>query len=169
MKVLIGVLLIAAVAGCSQLAAKPTPGTAAASTAGAPVATTDPAPSDLTSFKAKVTADLTAAIADGSKATDAFAPVRVTCYNTILSLVPTIPDLALVTPGESAGIFDAFEHTAEVAESIETLAGGVSIPNEVRVKLAVGCGPVTARARDILLLFNLRLGKVAGAVVLLPK
>jgi outer membrane murein-binding lipoprotein Lpp len=132
-----------------------------------PATATTPA-RDTTALQEKLTSDLNQAILDAEAAKDPMAPQRAICYKTILSFVPAIPTLSGVNLGKSAGVFDTFEHTAELAENAATVAE-FQIPPEVRVKLLTDCGPLQAAANDLLLKFNIRLVRAAGAIAILPK
>lgn len=123
---------------------------------------------EVSSLQTKLTADLQHAIDRAKLATDLMAPQRVICYSTILSFVPSLPTLNLpAVSGDKAGVFDAFEVGAEVAEGAVTLAD-YQIPPEVRVQLLTACGPVAQAARDLLVRMNVRAVRVAGRVALLP-
>lgn len=138
--------------------------------ASAPAVTTAAltAPADPLSLTGKLTADLTKAVADATAATDIAAPMRLACWQTLLSLVPTIPALPAGSQGAAAGIFDAYELAAEKVEAIVVLAD-YQIPPEVNLRIQTACGPVLVRANDLLTKFNLRLVRLGGAVALLPK
>ena len=131
-------------------------------------ATTPATTQDTTALQEKLTSDLTQAIADAKASKDPMAPQRAICYATILSYVPQLPILSLPASGSSAGVFDTFEHGAELAENASTVTE-FQIPSDVRVKLLTDCGPLQAAANDLLLKFNLRIAKVAGAIAILPK
>lgn len=134
----------------------------------APSAATPAEVESMASLQAKLTTDLKQAIADATVATDVMAPVRLKCWQTILGYVPTLPTVNLPELGKSVGLFDTIERGAEAVESVAVVAE-YQIPTQVRVDLAVACGPVQARARDLLAQWNLRLVNVAGTMALLPK
>lgn len=120
------------------------------------------------SLRDKVVADLNQAIVDAKASKDVMAPARLACWETILKYVPELPSVTVPDVGGAVGLFDAFERGAEVVEAVDVVAD-YQIPQQVRVDLAVACGPIRARARDLLAQFNLRLVSVAGQAALLPK
>lgn len=133
------------------------------------IAASDPPTQDnMSALQSKLTSDLTAAIDRASKAKDIMAPQRVICYRTILSYVPNLPSLDLPAAGDRAGLFDAFEVGAELAENTAVVTD-FQIPPEVRAKLLIDCGPVAQGARDLLLKFNIKVVRLSGALAILPK
>jgi hypothetical protein len=111
--------------------------------------------------------DLNQAILDAKAAGDLMAPVRANCYETLLSLTPQLPNLNVVDH-KPAGVVDAFELGAQRVEVAAEIAD-YQIPPAMKVQLVVACGPLKARAGDILLLFNLKAASIAGQISLLPK
>lgn len=155
---LLGFVLVG-MGGCASVGAG-TP--AIAATADSPAV---PAQSGL---QVAISKDLAAAIEKAKAATDGMAPQRVICYEYIQSLVPEIPSLSLPDVGKPAGIFDAFEIGAEAAENVQEVAE-FQIPPEVKIAFAIKCGPLKARAGDLLTLFNLKIARVAGKVAFVAK
>ena len=135
--------------------------------AGSPAAVADA--ENQSALQVKLTSDLTQAIKEAKAATDPVAPLRVICYETVLSLVPELPQFPSIgDKGASAGIFTTFERGAELAENAATITE-FQIPPDVRVRLLKDCGPVGQAARDLLLKFNVRLVRAAGRVALIAK
>jgi hypothetical protein len=155
MKALFVLLILALIAACATTSATTT-------TAGG--TTTLAAPATL---QDKLTADLTQAIADATASKDLMAPQRAICYRTILALVPQLPAVS-VQSHEVAGVFDAFELAAERVEAVEAVSE-YQLPADVRLKLLVDCGPIQARANDLLVKFNLRVVRIGGQAALLAK
>ncbi len=140
---------------------------ACAAVAPAPSAAGDPAPSGL---RGKLIADLNQAIADNGKATDLRAPIRLQCWQTLLELVPATPSLpgGITYDSPSAGVFDTVERAGAVVENFEELSDA-QIPDEVLVKLELGCGPVALRARGLRDKFLIRFVRLGSRVGILLK
>lgn len=145
-------VVLAALAGCQTVAA-PKAKTAA------------PSPS----LQAKLVADLNQAIADNGKATDARAPIRLQCWQTLLGLVPEIPSLpgGIQYDAPKAGIFDAVERAGAFIEDAEDLADA-QIPDEVLIQIEQGCGAVALRARGLRDRFAIRFVRIGARIGILP-
>jgi hypothetical protein len=161
-------LLVVFLAGCAATAATTKPVTAPVAGTNAVVDVAAPAPSaPKETLSQKITDDGTQAIADAKAAQDIMAPQRAKCYATLLSFVPTLPALS-VGSHAPAGIIDAFELAAERVEVAAEIAD-YQMPPAMKLAIVTDCGPLKARASDLLLLFNLKAVNFAGGVALLPK
>jgi hypothetical protein len=68
----------------------------------------------------------------------------------------------------AAGVIDAFELAAERVEVAAEIAD-YQMPPAMKLAIVVDCGPLKARASDLLLLFNMKAVSFAGSVALFPK
>lgn len=159
MKAFIAILFAMSLAACSSFG----PGKPAV-----PATETTEAQPAQSGLQVKLTDDLNAAIARAKAATDPMAPLRVTCYTTLLSFVPELPSLPSTDIAHASGVFEGFEVAAELAENA-SIVSEFQIPPEVRVKLLDDCGPVKAASENLLLKFNLRIAKVAGRIAIIAK
>ena len=159
----IAALACLALTACAGTMVKPTVSTSSSS-----VTSSQPTASEPASLQARAIADLTQAAEDAKAATDPMAPVRLVCWNFLLTNMPQFPQVGVTHAKPSAGVFDTFERGAEVAEQIDTLVE-YQVPSQLRVGFVVACGPIQARFNDLLIRWNLKAVSAAGNVGLLIK
>lgn len=167
MKTLIALLFVL-LAGCAANAAvKPSTAPVAGTNAVVDVPAAPAASASPSSLADKITSDLNQAIADAKASTDMMAPQRAKCYTTLLGMIPNLPALTAQSH-QPAGVVDAFELAAERVEDVAAVAD-YQLPPAMKLAIVTDCGPLKARAGDLLFLFNLKLVNVAGQISLLPK
>lgn len=121
-------------------------------------------------LQAKLVSDLNQAIADNAKAHDSRAPIRLKCWQTLLDMVPAVPELpgGIQYDSPTAGIFDGVERAGAFVEDFEELSDS-QIPDEVLVQLELGCGPVALRARGLRDKFAIRFVRAGSRIGILLK
>ena len=92
------------------------------------------------------TLDAKAALADATAHQDVLA---VQCYQTILTLLPTLTP-APYTP--AVGVLSEFQHVRNIDRFASGLGGG-----DLRTQFLLGCAPLGADVRDVLIKLGVKL------------
>lgn len=97
-----------------------------------------------------------------------YAQKRIVCYQAIVSIAPNFTLLNITSPGQSAGVLDLFEISAEAVEGVAAVKLGLAPVD--RAKFETSCGWIGQRTIVIANQLGLRLARVAAdTAILLPK